>query len=145
MAIKTAKKHMKETKEAALKQRQAKEAALKQKQAKEAANTMEAAKKQMKAEEANITEAEPLSQRQRQRKNDRSSRGRGRAVIKYRESYPKPGVTHIMQNHIPGIAHSNRLYTFNITQIFRESHTPIGVIHNTNILGIAQNRIPGIA
>ena len=41
---------------------QAKEAALKQRQTKEAANTMEAAKKQMKAEETNIIEAEPLSQ-----------------------------------------------------------------------------------
>ena len=61
MAMKTAKKQMKETKEAVLKQ----------KQAKEAANTMEVAKKQMKAEEANITEAEPLSQRQKQRQNDR--------------------------------------------------------------------------
>ena len=44
-------------------------------------NTMEVAKKQMKAEEANITEADPLSQRQKQRQNDRSSRGRGRTVI----------------------------------------------------------------
>ena len=101
MAMKIAKKQMKETKEAALKQRQAKEAV----------NTMEAAKKQMKAEEVNIIEAEPFSQRQKQRQNDRSSRGRGRAVIKFQESYPKPGVTHIMQNHIPGIAHSHWRYT----------------------------------